>query len=117
MCDERRILQALNNIISNAIKYSNDPAQIDIRAQILNKEFKIIIEDKGIGMSPYDIDIALTKYGTIKKRKYNHIDSYGLGLVIVKKLMEAHDGRLDIESAVNVGSKITLSFPQYKIVS
>ena len=116
VCDERRILQALNNIISNAIKYSYDHTIITIIAGVENKEFFISIEDQGIGMSQADIEIAIKKYGTIKNKKASHIESYGLGLAIVKKLIEAHDGKLTIESQLDIGSKITISFPEYKIV-
>ena len=117
VCDERRIMQALNNLISNAIKYSYDHTTITINAGVENKEFFILIEDQGIGMSKADIEIAITKYGIVKNKKASNIESYGLGLVIVKKLIDAHDGKLIIESQVDVGSRITLLFPEYKIVS
>jgi signal transduction histidine kinase len=116
VCDERRVLQALNNIISNAIKYSYDHTTITISAGVEKKGFYITTTDQGVGMSEADIKIAITKYGTVKNKKSNNIESYGLGLAIVKKLIEAHGGELIIKSAVDIGSIVTIRFPTYKIV-
>jgi signal transduction histidine kinase len=116
VCDERRILQTLNNIISNAIKYSYDYTIVTISTAIDKDGFYITVADQGVGMAEEDIKIALTKYGTVKKKKTGSLESYGLGLAIVRKLIEAHEGSLLIKSAIGQGSEVTITFPTYKIV-
>jgi signal transduction histidine kinase len=116
ICDGRRILQAINNILSNSIKYSKDYTTITISAKIVNEKMYISITDQGIGMSGEEIKIAFTKYGTVRKKNFSFIQSYGLGLPIVKKLIEAHDAELQVSSKVNEGTVVTIIFPKYKLI-
>lgn len=116
ICDERRMLQALNNLLSNAIKYSHDNTCITISAFIEKEEYCLRVADQGVGMTEEEIQIAFTKFGTVRKKNFNIIQSYGLGLPIVKKLIEAHEARLEIKSTVNVGTEITIVLPKYKLV-
>jgi signal transduction histidine kinase len=116
ICDGRRILQAINNIVSNSIKYSKDYTTIIISVRIINGKMHLSISDQGIGMSEEEIKIAFTKYGTVRKKNFSFIQSYGLGLPIVKKLIEAHDAELQVKSRVNEGTEITIIFPKYKLI-
>lgn len=117
LCDPRRILQVLNNLISNAIKYSFENSTISILAKMENCCLCVYIIDQGIGMNSEEIKIALTKYGTVhNKKNFQFIESYGLGLPIVKMLLDAHDSDLLIESQVNIGTTIKITFPKYKLV-
>lgn len=116
ICDPRRILQVLNNLVSNAIKYSFDNTTIKIIAKIENGLLSLEVIDEGVGMNEDEIQIALTKYGTIRKKNFNFIESYGLGLPIVKMLLDAHDAKLIINSTVNVGTSVKIIFPRYKLV-
>lgn len=116
LCDPRRILQVINNLVSNSIKYSFKNSVIEIVAQIEEGCLCVYVIDQGVGMSEEEIEIALTKYGTVQKKNFQFIESYGLGLPIVKMLLDAHDARLVIESTVNVGTSIKIIFPKYKLV-
>ncbi len=115
ICDGRRILQAINNIVSNSIKYSNDYTTITISAKVIDARMHVSVADQGIGMSDDDIKIAFTKYGTVRKKNFSLIQSYGLGLPIVKKLIEAHDADLNLVSQINEGTIVTIIFPEYKL--
>ncbi len=77
-------------------------------------EMKII--DQGIGMNEEDIPIALSTYGTVHNMDYNSQSSYGLGLPIVKMLLDAHDATISIKSKKGKGTTITLRFPKYKLI-
>lgn len=114
-CDAGRILQVFNNLISNSIKYSKDEARIDISAKIVRGELLVKIEDHGIGMSQDDIKVALTKFGTAHKASLDLRDSYGLGLAIVKLLLDAHDAIFSVESKVDVGTIVTIIFPEDRL--
>jgi signal transduction histidine kinase len=116
ICDGRRILQVLSNLISNSIKYSKDHTTITITAKIVYEEMVITIMDQGIGMKESDVPIALSAYGTLREQDYNSIGSYGLGLTIVKMLLDAHEAKLDINSVESKGTTVKMTFPKYKLV-
>lgn len=115
MCDGRRMLQVFSNLISNAIKYSNDNTTVSIKTYLDNQQLVFEIKDQGIGMTDEEIKIAFTKYGTVRKEHFNFIESYGLGLPIVKLLLDAHDATTNITSEINVGTTISIRFPKYKL--
>jgi signal transduction histidine kinase len=116
ICDQRRILQVLSNLVSNAIKYSKDDTTIKISAKIVDNEMEIKVMDQGIGMKEDDIPIAMSAYGILQSIDYQSSGSYGLGLAIVKMLLDAHDAILSISSVVNKGTTIKIIFPKYKLV-
>jgi signal transduction histidine kinase len=116
ICDQRRILQVLSNLISNAIKYSKDNTTILIKTQINDEKLEVIIIDQGIGMSKEDIVTALSIYGVVRKKHHGFIDSYGLGLPIVKMLLDAHEAELLISSEQKEGTTVTIIFPKFKLI-
>jgi signal transduction histidine kinase len=118
MADERRVLQMLTNLISNSYKYSLDNTTIKISAAIAGKRIKISVEDQGIGMSKDEIKIAMSKYGTVHDdyKINNFIESYGLGLPIVLSLCKAHDAKMDIKSEIDKGTKISIFFPENRVL-
>jgi len=117
VCDARRILQVINNLLSNSIKYSQGEAEVIISTKMRNGELFIKIRDHGIGMTEAEIKVALTKYGTVYKAPFSLIESYGLGLAIVKLLLDAHEASFCVESEVNVGTTVTIIFPKYKLIN
>ena len=115
--DNRKLLQVMNNLISNAYKYSLDNTKISVNVKLAAKKLKIIISDQGIGMTEDDIKLALTKQGKVHDQKPgNFIESHGLGLPIVLMLVKAHDGVLDIKSKVNIGTTVTITLPERRIM-
>jgi signal transduction histidine kinase len=116
ICDKRRISQVFSNLISNSIKYSKDNTTIKITGEFNRDFLEIKIIDQGIGMDEEDIPIALSTYGTVHNIDYNPNSSYGLGLPIVKMLLDAHDATITIESERGKGTTITLNFPKYKLI-
>lgn len=116
ICDKRRMSQVFSNLISNGIKYSKDHTTIKITSKIVDGALEIKIADQGIGMHENDIPIALSTYGTVHNIEYNSNSSYGLGLPIVKMLLDAHDATISIKSKVGKGTTITLVFPKHKLI-
>jgi signal transduction histidine kinase len=116
ICDPRRMLQVINNLVSNAIKYSFDNSIINVVAKIVDENLHIEVIDQGVGMTKEESSLALTRYGTVRKKHFNFIESYGLGLPIVKMLLDAQDAKLVIDSKVNVGTTMRVIFPKYKLV-
>ncbi len=115
--DKRKLLQMMNNIISNSYKYSLDNTTIFIEAKRSGRRMKVIIRDQGIGMTNEEIKIALRKYGTVQSNKSaNPIESYGLGLPIVLILTKAHDASLHIDSEIGIGTEITIVIPEKRVI-
>lgn len=113
-CDIRRLKQILNNLISNSIKYSNANTKVSVATSFLKDSKEICIEvcDDGIGMSKNEIEIALLGDGEkIDKSALNKIvDSHGIGMPIIKKLIDLHKGRLEINSKKGFGTKVSIYF-------
>lgn len=116
ICDGRRMFQVVSNIISNSIKYSEDPVEIKVKIEIENSLLAISISDNGIGMTEEEIEIALSAYGSAQKSNIYAIESYGLGLPIVKMLLDSHNAALKIISYPNEGTTVKITFPRYKLV-
>lgn len=116
ICDKRRLIQVMSNLISNSIKYSKDNTTIQITGKFTRDELEIKVIDQGIGMGEKELPIALSTYGTVHSADYNSSGSYGLGLPIVKMLLDAHDARISIESTKGSGTTITIMFPKYKLI-
>jgi signal transduction histidine kinase len=115
--DQRRIKQVVINLISNAVKYSPQETIIEISAKTINdekeikpKRVEIIFRDHGFGMTKEEIEIALQKYKTIENANSGKVDSIGLGLPIVKYLVEKQGGTLEIKSEKNLGTTIRVVF-------
>ena len=108
--DEAKISQVLNNLIGNAIKFSEPGQRIEISLDSDGENFRIAVKDHGIGMTPEQINHLFTPFakgspGTKGEK------STGLGLNIVKRIVEGHRGKLWVESAPGEGSAFFVSIP------
>jgi signal transduction histidine kinase len=115
--DLRRIKQILTNLISNAIKYSRAETKVVIETfyNQLNDEICISVTDGGIGMTSQEVEMALSGDGEKidKSILEKEFDSYGVGMPIIKNLVELHNGRMEIDSKKGFGTKITIYFKFY----
>ena len=112
--DPRRMKQIIVNLLSNSIKYSKEKTTIELSlTRIFDdsaEKLQITIKDHGFGMNEEQIKTALTKYGKIKNENTGKVDAFGLGLPLVKKLVELQNGTINIESIVGAGTKVVLTF-------
>jgi signal transduction histidine kinase len=112
--DPRRMKQILVNLISNSIKYSKEDTKIEINLQKIfennQEKVQITIKDHGFGMDANQIKKAMEKYGKIENENSGKVDSFGLGLPLVKKLVEMQNGTMRIESVIGVGTSVILVF-------
>lgn len=113
-CDVPRLQQILINLITNAVKYSSEGSEVKITTKFSNQKLQIEIIDKGIGMTEQEIAMALAGDGTqIDKSNLNKtvpLDSHGLGMPIVKKMVELMKGEMRIESEKGQGTRVILYF-------
>jgi signal transduction histidine kinase len=116
--DAKRTKQILTNLISNAIKYSPNNSEVKIFADNIvenNKEFlQIIVSDQGFGMNTSQVETAFQKYQTIQNPNSGKVDSFGLGLPIVKQLVELQNGEIFVKSEVGKGTEVIIKFPYLK---
>jgi len=101
----------LANLITNAIKFAspNRDSMVKIYTKKQKASIVIVIADNGIGM---DLEKHKENLFQMFKRFHNHVEGTGIGMYIVKKLMDENGGTVHLESEVNVGTKLTLTFQQ-----
>ncbi len=110
--DKQRIEQVILNILSNAIKYTPDGGQIDIRLTQLPKKFvRVEIADNGIGIPETDVAHLFERFYRVEKSRTQDAGGTGLGLAIAKELVEAHGGNISIKSRVGEGTTVTIDLP------
>lgn len=107
--DENKIRQILSNLISNSIKYSLTSVNIMIKCILSSEALQLYIEDNGIGIKKNDLDKVFHKYYRVKNT--SSAEGSGLGLNIVKKLVELHRGTIEIQSEYKKGTTVILNFP------
>ena len=109
--DEQRMEQVWINIISNAIKYTNEHGLINIMIK-KGKEIEVEIEDTGIGMSKEVISHIFERF--YREDKARNVEGNGLGLSIVKRIVDLHNGKIEVESTVDVGTIFRVKLPLEK---
>ena len=102
--DKNAILQVLYNLVDNAIKFSGTSRQIDINLFYKEDELLLCVKDYGIGISSIDQERIFERFYRGDEPQRMGIRGSGIGLTIVKKIMEAHKGRLTLESKPGEGS-------------
>jgi len=115
--DQRWIKQVLRNILENAIRYSPDGGLIVIRGETRPADVVISIADEGIGISPEDLIPIFEKYFRVRSAADYHVAGTGLGLPVARAIVEAHGGRIWIESKLGEGSIVFFSLPKAKGIS
>ena len=109
--DVRWIKQVFRNILDNAVKYSPDGSLIVIKGEARTADVVVSISDQGIGISPEDLIPLFEKYFRVRSAATLHIPGTGLGLPIARALIEAHGGRIWVESKIGEGTTIFFSLP------
>jgi signal transduction histidine kinase len=113
--DSEQIKTVFENVINNAIKYSrpvSDPIRIFYRS---DKPYAVIrITDKGIGIPQEELSQIFEPFYRVDKSRAKDTGGYGLGLSLCKTIMEAHDGKIEIQSRPEEGTTVSLFFPLTK---
>lgn len=112
MGDANRIIQIVTNLITNAITYSPENTIVTIRLKE-NETYGILeIEDQGIGIEKHEIARVFERFYRVDRARSRNSGGTGLGLAIVKHLVEAHHGRIQVESEVGIGTKMIVMIPK-----
>ena len=101
-----------NNLISNAVKYNKENGRVDVTIKMEEKNVRIIVADTGIGITEDDIPKLFREFVRLKNDKTKNISGSGLGLSIIKRVIELYDGSIKIKSKLNEGSSFIIKIPK-----
>ena len=107
-CDRQRLGQVLDNLVSNAIKYSPEGGEVRVRVSLHESEARIEVEDHGLGIARKNFERIFEPFQRLRP---DQAPGVGLGLSVAKRLVEAQGGRIEVESEVGVGSTFRVSLP------
>jgi signal transduction histidine kinase len=109
--DQRRLMQVLDNLIANAVKFSHRNQQVRVTADYDGRQWRIDISDRGIGIPEAEAGRLFSRFVRASNARNAGLPETGLGLSIVKVLTEMHGGRVDVASTLGQGSTFTVFLP------
>ena len=109
--DPRRFEQVMQNLIGNAIKYSNPETTVTVRVETRGRRARVSVEDQGIGIAPELKDRVFMPFTRAQHAGTRGEKSVGLGLTIVRRIVDAHGGTVGVESQLGKGSRFTVEIP------
>ncbi|WP_253205400.1 sensor histidine kinase [Clostridium estertheticum] len=114
-CDTEMIQRILLNLISNAIKFSNEGDEILVEFKDEDKFFEISVKDNGIGIEEKNLSMIFDRFKQVDKSLSRNSEGTGIGLSLVKSIVELHGGTIYAESEFGKGSKFTVELPAGKV--
>ncbi|MEN6521702.1 MAG: ATP-binding protein [Armatimonadota bacterium] len=110
--DEQQVEQVLDNLLRNAIKYTQAGGMVTINAKEDSNSVSLIVSDTGIGIPENEVPKIFERFYRVNKAHSRKLGGTGLGLSIVKDIVEAHNGTITVETELGKGSTFTVSFPK-----
>jgi signal transduction histidine kinase len=109
--DEELIKRMILNLLDNAVKYTSEGGEILLALEKHNGSAEIVVRDTGIGISENDQQRVFDRFYRVDKARSRALGGAGLGLSIVHSIVEAHGGKISVESATHRGTTFTVSLP------
>jgi signal transduction histidine kinase/DNA-binding response OmpR family regulator len=109
--DPLQLRQALRNLIGNAIKYTPQGGEINVKAGVKPGQITIHIEDNGYGIPAADLPFIFNRFYRVRSGKASEMEGNGLGLAIVKSVIEQHGGEISVESQYGEGTRFKITLP------
>ena len=110
--DEQRFRQILYNLLSNALKFTNDAGNVEIRAASDGaNSFKLSVQDSGIGIKPEDMVRLFKEFEQMETGTSRRYDGTGLGLALTRRIVELQGGAIDVQSEAGKGSIFSVTLP------
>lgn len=109
--DEIHLQNVLHNLIDNALKYNLGGPEIRVRAEGTKKGVRITVEDNGIGLRPAEMKRVFDKYYRVARGNVQDVKGFGLGLSYVKRIVQAHGGKVRVRSEAGRGSAFEVDLP------
>ena len=109
--DKTHLVNALYNLVDNAIKYSPEKPELSVRTHNHEKQFILVVSDKGIGIEKEYQKKVFEKFFRVPTGDVHDVKGFGLGLSYIKKIVELHQGKIDLESTPGKGTTFTVTLP------
>lgn len=109
--DQLHFRNVIVNLIDNAIKYSAEPADIQINLSQIGNQIQLSVKDQGIGIPASHINHIFDKFHRVPTGNLHNVKGTGLGLSYVKYIVEAHNGSVTVKSEVHAGTEFTVTIP------
>ena len=109
--DGGKLRQVVDNLLSNAVKYSHEDTTVRVEARVTAPVVQVSVEDQGQGIPEAELARLFEPFGRTSVKGTAGEKSTGLGLAIVKRILEAHDGTIEVQSEVGVGSTFRFTLP------
>jgi signal transduction histidine kinase len=113
--DAFQLRQVFRNLISNAIKYTPQGGNIQVKAMQNNGQVIIQVKDNGYGIPAADLPFIFNRFYRVRSGKASEIEGNGLGLAIVKAIVAEHNGAVNVESEMGKGTCFSVLLPIHKI--
>ena len=110
-CDETEIERCIINLLANAVKFTEEGGEIRIYIKEIKDNIEITVEDTGIGTSKEDQEFIFKRFEQVESTEVTKVSSSGIGLTLVKYVIELHGGYIRLESEINKGSRFTIGLP------
>jgi signal transduction histidine kinase len=111
MADREWMVQVVTNLVSNANKYSPPGGQVAIRGRVADDQFRLEVQDSGIGISPKDQKLVFTRFFRADNALVAQEGGTGLGLAICREIVVRHGGKVQVDSELGKGSTFSILLP------
>jgi PAS domain S-box-containing protein len=111
LADHRRLMQVLDNLIANAVKFSNRNSHVHVSATCDGRTWRVDVTDSGIGIPPDEAGLLFSRFVRASNARTAGLPGTGLGLSIVKVLVEMHGGHAEVDSTLGRGSTFSVFLP------
>lgn len=110
--DELRLAQVVTNLLQNAVKYSGPGSEVMVRVEVEPAQLRLVVADQGIGIAPAELPRLFERYYRAPNAGGGRVAGMGIGLYVVKQLVELHGGTVAVASVEGQGSVFTVTFPR-----
>lgn len=110
--DKTHLINVISNLIDNAVKYSSNAPSIVISSSNIDNGIKVIVEDKGKGMSKEECKLIFDQFYRVPTGSVHDVKGFGIGLFYVKRILSKHGGKIEVKSEINKGTKMIFWLPK-----
>lgn len=111
LADPNAVRSIVTNLVDNAVKYTPTGGHVNVRVDGNGLYTRVVVKDSGIGMTPAERDRVFDEFYRVKNDYTAHVPGTGLGLALVRRLVDMHQGRIDVDSTPGKGSAFAVSLP------